>query len=203
MKLISKKNLVFIFLCLSIPAFAVISKLVKISYEYPSFKKSYEAESYIHFTMVHRKFKTLAEKFEGTVKSFRVSGQILGETLENPEVKFNVLDMDTDNGMRDKKMQKETLSAKNCPVITISFGKQLKLGSQTVTGNINILGNNKPIILPIQIQDDGNAYKATGKTTVLLSALGVPKPNFISDAIASVDDRVNLSYQVIILKTKL
>jgi|GEM_PF-2715525 len=203
MKLISKKNLVFIFLCLSIPAFAAVGKVVKVGYEYPSFKKSYEAESFIHFTMIHRTFKTLSEKFNGTVKSFSISGQLVGETFENPEVKFNVLDMDTDNGMRNEKMQKYSLSAKQCPVITVNFGNQLKLGSQTVTGTINILGNNKPIILPILIQDDGNAYKATGKTTVLLSALGIPKPNFISDAIASVDDRVNLNYQVIILKSKL
>jgi len=202
MKLISKKNIVFILLCLSIPAFAAISKLVKISYEYPSFKKSYEAASFIRFTMIHRKFKTLTEKFEGTVKSFNVSGQLVGETFENPEVKFNVLDMDTDNKMRNEKMYKESLSAKHCPVISVSFGNQLRLGNQTVNGTINILGHNNPITLPILIQDDGNTYKATGKTTVLLSALGIPKPNFISDAIASVDDRVNLTYQVVIPKSK-
>ena len=38
---------------------------------------------------------------------------------------------------------------------------------------------------------------------VLLSALGVPKPNFISESIASIDDRVELNYQVILPKSKI
>jgi len=203
MKLISKQNLIIVLLCFCIPAFAVIGKLVKVSYGYSSFKQSCEADSFIRFTMVHRKFKTLVEKFEGTVKSFTVSGQISGKTFENPEVQFNVLDMDTDNTLRNHKMQEESLSAKHNPVITVSFGKQLNLGQQTVTGNINILGNNKSITLPILIEDDGSQYKATGKTTVLLSELGIPKPDFISDAIVSLDDPVNLTYQVLISKSKL
>jgi polyisoprenoid-binding protein YceI len=203
MKLLSKKNISLGLLCISIPAFAAMGKLIKLNFEYPTFKKSTEAESFIRFTMVHRKFKTLTEKFDGTVKSFVVSGQIEGESFENPEVKFNVLDMDTDNGMRNDKMQKESLSAKRFPQITVNFGQSLKLGTQNVNGTMTILGNKKPILLPISIQDNGNAYKASGHTSVLLSALGVPKPNFISESIASIDDRVELNYQVILPKSKI
>jgi len=201
-RLISKKTTLLILLCICIPAFSAINKWVKVNYQYPTFKMSRNADSFIRFTMVHRKFVKLAEKFEGTVKSFNVSGQIAGQELENPEVKFNVLDMDTDNNMRNDKMQKESLSCQKYPVITVSFGPKLKLGSQVAKGTITILGVNKPISLPITIQDKGDNYKAAGQTHVLLSALGIPKPNFISDAIASVDDRVDLTYQVVIAKSK-
>ena len=198
MKLISGKNILLILLCVGIPAFAAISKLVKINFEYPTFKKSYDADSFIRFTVTHRKFKTLTEKFEGTVKSFIVSGQLVGDEFEKPEVKFNVLDMDTDNGMRNDKMQKNTLEAKRYPQITVNFGQSLKLGKQTANGIITILGNNKPIVLPLMVEDIGNSYKANGHTAVLMSSLGFPKPNFISDAIASVDDRIDLTYQVLL-----
>lgn len=189
-----------------IVAAGVLASTIKseiLPYQYSSFQKAHQADSFIRFTMVHRKFGMMPESFDGVVKHFTVLGELSGQEFQHPEVKFNVLDMDTNNNMRNGKMQSESLSARKYPNITVHFGRNLKLGSQTVPGTINILGSPKPIELPITIQDQGTSYKATGKTSVLLSALGIPKPNFISDAIASVDDKVNITYQLLIPKEHL
>ncbi|MCA9798758.1 MAG: YceI family protein [Cyanobacteria bacterium HKST-UBA04] len=179
-------------------AIAEATGALQLPFKYASYKSAQHAGSFIHFRMVHRKLGGhMASNIDGVVKAFSVTGHLEKEILDHAAVSFRVQDMDTDNGTRDHKMTTDSLKSSSHPMIRVIFNKPLNLGSQTVPGTMEILGNKKPVTLPITIKKTGTTYQANGKTTVTFSGLGVPKPGFISDAIASVDDAITITYQIV------
>ena len=201
-----KRTLALLVLCLVITgsswvAFAA-TKAENLAYQYPSFQAAHDASSYIRFQMVHRKLG-FASKFDGTVKAFTVNGNLKANQFEHAVVKFSVLDMDTNNSARNSKMYTDSLKAKSFPSATMTFNMPLRVGEQTVPGTFEILGSRHQIQLPITIQTTDYGYKATGQASLSRSELGIPKPSFISEAIASVDDQVKVFYQLSIARTQL
>ncbi|MEZ4573913.1 MAG: YceI family protein [Vampirovibrionales bacterium] len=130
--------------------------------------------SFIHFRMVHR-------KLGGHVIQHRWRGQGvlcyggIWKKKSYAALSFRVQD-DTDNGTRDHKMTTDSLKSSSHPMIRVIFNKPLNLGSQTVPGTMEILGNKKPVTLPITIKKTGTTYQASGKATVTFSGLGFPSP---------------------------
>lgn len=194
-------GLLAVAVCVATSAAVVVAK-TNVQFQSPSYSMAKKAKSFIRFAMVHRRLG-VSSTFDGYVKAFDVQGDYTGKTFDHGQVSFAVVAMDTNNKSRNGHMQEDSLKAKANPDVVVTFSKPLHEGSQQVPGTIQILGQPHPVTVQVDIKPQGTDYVATGNANLSLKALGVTVPTFISDKVASVDDKVGVTYSVLMTKTQL
>lgn len=170
----------------------------KASIKHQDYDTALDHRDHIHFTMESTKLGVISSEFTGVVKAFDVKFDSEGKSIRNGSISFNAADMDTDLDARNRKMLELCLNQKKFPTIKVDFTKAtltLDAAAQNVKGNITIRGKSFPIEATITATREKDGIRIKGSSSVKLSTLKIPDPSI---AVASVRDRVDLSFQILV-----
>ena len=161
-----------------------------ISFNSSDFKEAQEASTYFMFEGHSKKFGMVTTAFEGYAKKGELSFKETQEGFNNIRLTLDTNQIDTDNSMRDKKMQGKCLESHEYPLITVTIPEISKeQARQTVQGVMKV--REKEVNLPIIITKKGNLY--SGEASFSLTEADIPDPSI---AIAKVEDKFVIKFQV-------
>jgi polyisoprenoid-binding protein YceI len=138
---------------------------------------AFEANTNISAVNVHGKSTALTGRAE-----VRRAGDVL--SIQNMEATVAVKTLETGMGLRDQHMRKYVFTTPDgqLPDLKLAAGKaQCTLGGAEspcqLTGDLTIRGIARPFTMTLRLARAGDAYRASGDTTVKLSTYGIERPS--------------------------
>lgn len=161
-----------------------------IKFKTKNFDEAKDAPTYFMFEGHSKKFGMVTTSFQGYAKEGELIFEDSPEKIGQIKLSIDSKKIDTDNGMRDEKMQDKCLDSDKFPLITVEIQELSKLSDQQVVEGVMTV-KEKKVKLPITVTKKGNTY--LGKTSFKLSEADIPDPSI---AIAKVKDQFDVRFQV-------
>ncbi len=167
-------------------------------FEHQYIHKSYEdaqsdTDNYIRVAGESTKLGFITTEYDGFVKKYKISYLKKNEKIEALYIKISASSIDTDNSLRDEKMNNETLDTKKNEFIIFTSKESLVLreGSTKLSGILSIRSKEHLIDLNLDVEKEGVIFRIKGKAEISLKDFNIPDPSI---AIAKVKDSHTLEF---------
>jgi polyisoprenoid-binding protein YceI len=184
------------------PAGQAFALPLRSEYRAVDYSHAASAPSYIRFHMVDTKLGLLTMSFDGYVKAFALIADVQGDQAEGVRLHFPVRALDTDVGLRNRKMFDYCLAADQHPTIQVALQGPVQLDGSThsVPALLTVRGKGHPVQVQVSIAEQGGSFVVQGSTTLSLSSLEIPDPSI---PIATVHDAFDVQFRLVVPKTAL
>lgn len=182
--------------------FAQIASATKIK-TYTITSKDYsmasQANQFLKFESESTKLGMITTSFDGYSLKFKVKVKMDGRQILSIDVEFDAKSLDTDSDSRNEKMWEQILEANKYPSISFrsSQAVDLKTKKGKLKGKLKIRDQNRKVVLDYNVEEFPESFKISGLVPIKLTEFKIPDPSI---AIASVRDRFDLKFSIIIKK---
>jgi hypothetical protein len=165
--------------------------------EHASFKIAQQATEKVAFEIKSTKFGMVTTSVEGFVLKYKVKANIdwNKSVATNLRLEMYTQFLNTDSESRDEKMWNHCLDYKNQGEMAVNVEGPVAFTAEAkeYPAKIWIRGKEFPIKVTLNLEKTSEGVKSKGMAILSFKQLEIPDPSIM---IASVDDRINVSFQV-------
>lgn len=175
---------------------------IRQEFSYANYDSALKAESNLQFSIKSTKFGLITSTIVGVARNFQIEGHF--DSKDHPNV-FSAIKviipisgLDTDNNLRDEKMQDDSFDFKKFPILVIEFPETIKETKemQIYPAQITVRNKTFPVQVQLQLSSVENRYEVRIKGLLSFKQLEIPDPSI---AIASVDDTIEVTGKINVL----
>lgn len=171
------------------------------SYIHKNYSSAEKSQSFLKFIGQSKKLGFISASFTGHAKKFFIKAKFQDGVFSQVEVSFPVLEIDTDNSIRNDKMHQETLGYLEkksfSHKIQVFLESPIKAGTgqREVPAMMVIRGKQKKISVNLEVKKRGDEYLVSGESSLSIKFLELPDPSI---AVATVLDTITVKFFIII-----